>query len=347
MQTWPSLTNPSISIVICNYNYEQYINNAIDSALNQTYQPIEIIVVDDGSTDRSVEIINNYLHKVKLIQKENGGQISAYNEGFNFVTGDVVLFLDADDELLPNALSEVAKKYALENVVKVHYKMRVVDQNGNDLNSVLPSNLDSGDCGKGLIKHGLMYKSPPASGNAYRVEALKKIFPLPQSPEEKHGADYFCIYGVSFLGNIASIDMPLFKYRIHDSGSNIANSLGFGNAIKKQDRLKVSMRRWQMFSQWIKQRFNGQITLPDKFIDFTQQKYFFAVDVMNAKSLNDKWSTAKKHVNWIINSIWLRKDFNLFKKVALVAWVFAVLTMPKKMSEYLARKVCNPVGEQT
>jgi len=105
------------------------------------------------------------------------------------------------------------------------------------------------------------------------------------------------------------------KYRIHDSASNIAKSLAFGNAIKKQDRLTVSMRRWQMFGEWIHQRFNGQITLPDRFVDFTQQKYFFAVDVMNAKSIHEKLLVAKKHFNWIISSIWLRNDFGLLKKL--------------------------------
>jgi len=345
MQTkYPKLIQPKISVVICNYNYMQYIKNAIDSVLNQTYQPIEVIVVDDGSTDQSVQIINTYGDKVKLIQKENGGQISAYNVGFEHISSDVVLFLDADDELLPNALEEVAKKYIYENVVKVHYKMRVIDQAGNDLNSILPSTLDSGDCGKDLIQHGLMYKSPPASGNTYRVDALKKIFPLPQSPEEKHGADYFCIYGIAFLGNIASVNMPLFKYRIHDSGSNIANSLGFGNAIKKQDRLKVSMRRWEMFSQWINHKLNGEVVLPSRFIDFTQQKYFFAVDALNAKNIFEKWLVAKKHFEWIVTSIWLRNDFSSAKKIILVGWVLGVLMMPRKLSESLARKVCNPVN---
>lgn len=339
----PKLIQPKISIVICNYNYEQYIKNAINSALNQTYQPTEVIVVDDGSSDQSVQIINTYGDKVKLIQKENGGQISAYNAGFEHISSDVVLFLDADDELFPNALEEVAKKYTYENVVKVHYKMRVIDQAGNDLNSILPSTLDSGDCGKDLTQHGLMYKSPPASGNTYRVDALKKIFPLPQSPGEKHGADYFCIYGVSFLGNIASIDMPLFKYRIHDSGSNIANSLGFGNAIKKQDRLKVSMRRWQMFGQWIQQRFNGQITLPDRFIDFTQQKYFFAVDVMNTESLLERLQVINKHTIWLTRSIVLRKNFNILEKLLLIIWMIVVLIAPKCISRKIARRVCNPI----
>ncbi len=341
---YQKLVNPKVSIVICNYNYEKYIAHAISSAINQTHQPTEIIVVDDGSVDNSVEVIQSFSTQVKLVKKNNGGQVSAYNEGINHVTGDVVIFLDADDELLPNALDEIADKF-YENIVKVHYLMRVINKDGDDLNTILPSVLDSGDCGKNLIKHGLMYKSPPASGNAYRVEALQKIFPLPTLTEEKHGADYFCIYGICLLGNIASINKPLFNYRIQDTSDNISNRLGFGNAIKQHDRLKMSLRRWKMLSQWVFDNSDGSIILPKVFIDFTQQKHFLALDVVNSNSIHDRFLVIKRHLLWILQSIYLRGDLNIFKKLGLVFWVFLVVMLPKKVSVNLARLVCNPIAK--
>ena len=95
--------SPLVSIIIPNYNYGQYIAEAIDSALNQTYQPVEVIVVDDGSTDNSRDIINSYGQTIKAIFQTNHGPSVARNAGIAISKGDYIIFLDADDVLLPDA----------------------------------------------------------------------------------------------------------------------------------------------------------------------------------------------------------------------------------------------------
>src|SRR6476646_282737 len=94
-------TEPLVSILINNYNYERFLKDAIDSALNQTYSKIEVIVVDDGSTDNSRSVIESYQDKVTAIFKENGGQASAFNTGFEASQGEIICFLDADDMFQP------------------------------------------------------------------------------------------------------------------------------------------------------------------------------------------------------------------------------------------------------
>ena len=94
--------SPLVSILINNYNYAQYLSQAIDSALGQTYTNTEIIVVDDGSTDNSREIINSYGNQIISVLKENGGQASAINAGFAASKGDIICLLDADDIFLPD-----------------------------------------------------------------------------------------------------------------------------------------------------------------------------------------------------------------------------------------------------
>lgn len=97
---------PKISVVIPLYNKAPFIKTTIDSVLNQTYDDYEVVIVDDGSTDNSVEVIkNNYTsEKIRIIQKENGGPSSARNKGVLEAKSEWVVFLDADDMLLPYAL---------------------------------------------------------------------------------------------------------------------------------------------------------------------------------------------------------------------------------------------------
>lgn len=97
---------PKISVVIPLYNKAPFIRTSIDSVLNQTYDDYEVVVVDDGSTDNSVDVImSNYTsEKIRIIQKENGGPSSARNRGIKEAKGEWVLLLDADDMLLPKAL---------------------------------------------------------------------------------------------------------------------------------------------------------------------------------------------------------------------------------------------------
>ena len=90
----------SVSIIICNYNYEKYIGDALESVLHQTIPDWECIVIDDGSTDNSVDIIKSYVERdsrFRLIQTEHGGTSRARNAGLDVATGEYIAFLDSDD----------------------------------------------------------------------------------------------------------------------------------------------------------------------------------------------------------------------------------------------------------
>src|ERR1700730_13631683 len=96
-----------VSIIINNYNYAEYLPSCIESAIAQTYRNTEVIVSDDGSTDNSRAIIESYGSSVIATFKLNGGQASALNAGYKMSSGDLVIFLDADDMLSPSCVSEV------------------------------------------------------------------------------------------------------------------------------------------------------------------------------------------------------------------------------------------------
>jgi glycosyltransferase involved in cell wall biosynthesis len=99
-------TKPQISVVIPVYNREQTIGRAIDSVLAQELLPEEIIVVDDGSTDDTPEILNLYLPKIQVVRQENKGVSAARNRGIEVAAGKWIAFLDSDDEWMPDKLQK-------------------------------------------------------------------------------------------------------------------------------------------------------------------------------------------------------------------------------------------------
>lgn len=99
-----------VSVIISAYNIENYIGKCIESIMNQTLKEIEIIIVNDGSTDRTLNIINKYKkldNRIIVIDKENKGVQSARNEGLRFASGESVLFVDGDDWLDKEALNHL------------------------------------------------------------------------------------------------------------------------------------------------------------------------------------------------------------------------------------------------
>ena len=92
--------NEKISVIVPVYNVKLYLHKCVDSILNQTYQNIEVLLIDDGSTDGSSDICDSYTEKdsrIKVVHKKNGGLSSARNTGLDMATGEYILFVDSDD----------------------------------------------------------------------------------------------------------------------------------------------------------------------------------------------------------------------------------------------------------
>src|SRR5262245_8810929 len=115
----------SASVVINNYNYGRFLADAIESALAQSHEDTEVIVVDDGSTDDSHLIMKRYADHIIAVCKMNGGQASAYNSGFAASRGDIVCFLDADDTLFETAMKQAAAAFQVLKRVKVEWQLNV------------------------------------------------------------------------------------------------------------------------------------------------------------------------------------------------------------------------------
>jgi glycosyltransferase involved in cell wall biosynthesis len=221
-----------VSIVIPNFNYGRYLRSAIDSALAQTYSPTEVIVVDDGSTDNSRKIIESYGERIVAILKANGGHGSALNAGYAASRGEIVIFLDADDELMPDAVEQVVKAWR-PGVAKAQFQLEMVDETGRPLGERVPPfdrYLPSGDIRELIVRYG-EYPSSPCSGNAYSRAALDKLMPMDEILWSV-GSEKSLVFLSPFFGDVVSIRAPLGRYRIHSD-----NDSGFkGRHLEKLHR---------------------------------------------------------------------------------------------------------------
>ena len=115
--------NIKISVIVPVYNVEKYIRQCLESIINQTYKNLEIIIVNDGTRDNSMKIVEEYLsdERIKVINKENGGLASARNRGIEEVTGEYISFVDSDDYLKTSMYEILIKNLSNEDIVVFNY----------------------------------------------------------------------------------------------------------------------------------------------------------------------------------------------------------------------------------
>ena len=196
-----------VSIIINNYNYGRFLRDAIDSALLQPDADVEVIVVDDGSSDNSRDIILQYGEKIIPVLKENGGQASCFNAGFAVSEGEAIIFLDADDYLAPEAAHKASQLFSDPKVVKVHWPLWQVDGENKPTGKTVPAGkLAEGDLRENVIKYGPSKcggppSSPPTSGNAWSRKFLQQVLPMPERPF-KYGADDYLFVLTPLFGEI-------------------------------------------------------------------------------------------------------------------------------------------------
>jgi hypothetical protein len=211
-----------LSIVIANWNYARFIGQAIDSALAIDWPDVEVIVVDDGSTDDSRDVIRRYGDRVTPIFQDNAGQAAAASTGFARATGDVVMFLDADDLLDPSIGRELAAVWR-PGISKVQFQMKIVDAEGQPTGAKLPQfkGVPSPEEIRAWASHAAAYPTPPGSGNAYAMAFLQQMFPLEGS---ETFADSYLLSAAPYLGDVVTIAKPLVSYRVHGRNDGAMSS---------------------------------------------------------------------------------------------------------------------------
>jgi glycosyltransferase involved in cell wall biosynthesis len=231
-----------VSIIINNYNYDRFLPQAIESALSQTYLHTEVIVVDDGSSDRSPDIITSYKSRIRPVLKANGGQASAFNAGFAISQGDIIIFLDSDDVLLPDTAQQVVEVWLQQpDIAKVQYQMQIIDADSQRSEKIIPDRryMPSGDLRSHILKFH-SYGCPPTSGNAFSAAYLRKIMPMPEL-EYRIVADEYINNLIPVLGSIVSLHQVGALYRIHGNNNFCSAIKGMEEPERLRRNLRVNM----------------------------------------------------------------------------------------------------------
>ena len=234
----PGSVSADVSVVVVNHNYGRFVADAVDSALQQTHDRVQVVVVDDGSTDDSRAVLRRYEDRVVLVLKENGGQGSAFNAGFRHATGAAVIFLDADDLLAPDTAARVARAFhGRPELAKVHFRLEVIDGAGRPTGALTPPAglpLPTGDLRELVRLHPDDVTYPPASGNAFARRALQRVLPMPEE-DYRILADVYLLNTVPLLGPVAALEGTGGRYRVHDANSHYAARL-------RPERVRATVR---------------------------------------------------------------------------------------------------------
>ncbi|MUL39029.1 glycosyltransferase family 2 protein [Gloeocapsopsis dulcis] len=211
--------NPLVSVIINNYNYGRFLPEAIDSVLNQTYTNLEIIVVDDGSSDNSREVIASYQDKIVPVLKENGGQASAFNAGFKASSGDIICMLDSDDVFIPEKVTEIVKIFNhYPDIGWCFHRLRFVDAKTGEY---IKLSRESGtrECDfRAQLKNGrLPFYSPATSGLCFGRSLLQQLLPMPEVI--RITSDNYLKIAAAALTKGYFLDRQLAYLRLHGSNN--------------------------------------------------------------------------------------------------------------------------------
>jgi glycosyltransferase involved in cell wall biosynthesis len=219
---------PKVTILIDTYDYARFIGRAVESALQQDYAgpPLEVLVVDDGSTDNTSDVVGRFGRQVRYIRKDNGGQASALNVGFRAAEGDIVCLLDADDYFYPGKAQLVVDAFRRQpSVGLVYNEFDIVDSGGLSLGKAYPEPTWTGHhipltSVPGQLQ-SLILLGHPWTCITSAMSVRRSLVANLTVPEDvfTHSPDLFLGLVLPFMAEVAIIETPATAYVYH--GENV------------------------------------------------------------------------------------------------------------------------------
>lgn len=281
-------TQPTVSVLVPTYNRERYIGECLDSILAQTVRPLQVIVIDDGSTDSTQEILHTYSNRITCLRQENAGKSAALNHGLTFATGEYVWIFDDDDVALPNSIER---------------RLKLLEERG-DIDFVYSGHCFGRDGDDGKIVRGRSYTPPVLEDRHLTIALMEGCFFTQQSVLARRrcyarvgpfdetfarGQDYEMLIRMARQCRGMGLADPTFVFRRHEG------TRGPGAALhSSQDRDRV----WMGFEHRIGWRIREDIALGDYLAepgygfdnDRKQQRHAFLqrMAIMASKGLSDE-----------------------------------------------------------
>ena len=301
-----------ISVIVPVYNASRYLRRCVESIINQTYQQLEIILIDDGSTDESSSICYEYANKdkrVTVIHKENGGVSSARNKGMDKAKGHYLTFVDSDDCIHPRFCELMLNCIGQSDIAECHFLTILTEEriDYNQIESCAQYRIPAQDRKLSLLQNG----GGRVWGCLFKTEMIKK---LRFDNELKYCEDTVFTYDALNISNeVVQIQAALYYYTIHDQSamSQIAKD-GIDDIVRAEKMLYEKEKRLVSTSSIYKEK---------------STLVYYSIKVMNNLKKFKKWddysafkNTNKRHLGVILSP---RFKFLSFKeKIYLVYELF-------------------------
>jgi glycosyltransferase involved in cell wall biosynthesis len=262
------LSRPFVSVLIDTYNHEKFIEQAITSVLEQNFplSDYEILVVDDGSTDRTPELVKNFAPRVVYLPKKNGGQASAFNFGIPQCRGEIVAFLDGDDWWAANKLATVIRAFAEAPSVGIvgHGTINVQRDGTEQVETLKDGFRFTASNREGALLFRRRGSFLGTSRMTIRAELLRRIGSVPE--EITIQADEYLFTLAAALSEAAVLPEPLTFYRLH--AGNLFQTTG-----DDPEKLRCVQRALALLSSTLRERlraFGIDPAVADLVVEYTQ-----------------------------------------------------------------------------
>ena len=226
------MTVPKVSVIIPAYNHERFIGPAVESVLNQTHAELELIVIDDGSTDNTGEVVKNFQDsRLRYVHQENQDAYNALNNGLALASGEFVAILNSDDIYAANRLETLLKEQQASGAQCLFTKIEAIDDEGRRLDDpelwwnrwyadAVARCLAAPDLYTGFLQRNALVTTSNFFLTRQAVETVGRFCPL----RYLHDYDYMFRVLLAFPGRVRFLhDMPLLLYRIH-GGNTISEA---------------------------------------------------------------------------------------------------------------------------
>ena len=319
-----------LSVIIPNYNYGVFIGESIASALAIDWPDVEVVVVDDGSTDHSRQVIESFGDRVRGVFQPNCGNLEACNHGFAVSTGDVVYILDSDDRVRPQLMREVAAVWSAR-VAKVQFQLQTIDRDGQPSGTAFPryrvvpspEQVLQVACAIGN------YPGPNTAGNVYARRFLERIFPL--KPVAGRFSDTYCIAAAPFNGDVVTIAKPLAEYRVHGANDCAMTDL---DGRRFASFVDVAMKMFDYARSVAREK---SIEIEPRAIDRSLHTLASRVASLRlARASHPCPGDTRTSVAWLlVNALRYPQGVGSLQSLALVIWGLATLAAPSALATRL------------